>query len=243
MSKDTGSICTAGWSSEPQSILVQATPAGQTADIRPYWRNPFGNAVSGGLRRARSTTCCATRHSSTPDSRSRIAHHPLQHLRVPLDSQDDRPLLDAVRRAGDHGNHLPPIGQRHPHREAAVRPQRHRLALQRDMGMRMADAEYQAVRHRRQTAAPAYPPAPGRRRRRSEFASACPSAAAAALPAVPAVRGSCPAASSRRSWRRCGRRSRRYRPSFRRPSRSCRPAASSPCCFAPGSRTGRPRSR
>ena len=105
--------------------------------------------------------------------------------------------------------------------------------------MRMADAVDEQLGVHRERQLLRSRTAPARRRRRSGFAWACPSVAAAALPAAPAARGSCRAVCNRRSWRRCGRHSRRCRPSSRPPSRWCRPAASSPCCCGPGSRTGR----
>ena len=50
-----------------------------------------------------------------------VVDHRFQFLGVPLDGEDDRPLLDAIRAGGDGGDDLTRVGQAEPDRERPVR--------------------------------------------------------------------------------------------------------------------------
>src|SRR5438874_13425471 len=122
--------CTGGWSADGPSTVNAPT----TGAIDPArWR---GSKKSRRFMELLRAPLELSRASLLVD----VVDHRLEVLGVALDRQHDRPLLDAVGARRDRRDDLPPVRQAEAHREGAVRPQFHRLALQRHAGVRLGGA-------------------------------------------------------------------------------------------------------
>src|SRR5262249_14766046 len=66
--------------------------------------------------------------------------HRFQVFRISFHGEDNRSLLDSIRRGGHRGNDLPAIGQRETHREGAIGTEFHGLALKGDARLRIGGA-------------------------------------------------------------------------------------------------------
>ena len=124
-----------------RSLADSVGPTGRSGNGRDAARSPERGRGSGrAASRWRASRDGGGRPRPARSELVAVVDHRLELLGVPLDGQDDRPLLDAVGAGGDGGDDLPGVGQAEADGEGAVGPELDGLALERDLGVGLGRA-------------------------------------------------------------------------------------------------------